>query len=232
MPRSRPPHGFAAGFSGPTLCAVSLPPEPIGPGDIRASDADRHQAAEVLREAAADGRLTLDELQERLDGVFAAKTYAELERYTRDLPTPGGRPSVSPAPSSALIGGTAGQSFSIAIMSGASRRGPWVVPAAYTAVAFMGGVQLDLRNARFAQREVTIRAFAVMGGVEIIVPDDITVIVDGIGIMGGFDESGQPTDLAPGGVTVRVTGLAFWGGVEVKRKPRKPSKRNRKAIGS
>jgi hypothetical protein len=209
---------------------VSLPPEPVGPGDIRASDADRQQAAEILRDAAADGRLTLDELQERLDGVFAAKTYAELERFTRDLPVAGVRSAASPAPSSALIGGTPGQSFSIAILSGASRRGAWVVPEAYTAVAFMGGVQLDLRNARFAQREVTIRAFAVMGGIEVIVPDDITVIVDGVGIMGGFDETGAHSDAAPRGVTVRVTGLAFWGGVEVKRKPR--SSRKRKSISS
>ena len=70
---------------------------------MRASDADRHQVAEVLRDAAGDGRLTLDELQERLDGVYSARTYAELERFTRDLPASrqradaGDRPRVPPA---------------------------------------------------------------------------------------------------------------------------------------
>lgn len=223
---------FADGWQGPTLSAVSQLPEPIGPGDIRASDADRHRAAEVLRDAAADGRLTLDELQERLDGVFAAKTYAELERFTRDLPASGTSPAVASVTASSLIGGTPGQSFSVAIMSGATRRGVWVVPEAYTAVAFMGGVQLDLRSARFAQREVTIRAFAVMGGVEVIVPDDITVIVEGIGIMGGFDDTGSHSDPLPGSPIVRVTGFAFWGGVEVKRKPRRSPKSKKKAIDS
>jgi Domain of unknown function (DUF1707)/Cell wall-active antibiotics response 4TMS YvqF len=208
-------------------------PEPTDPRDLRASDADRHQVAEVLREAAGDGRLTLDELKERLDGVFTARTYAELERFTYDLPASGAAPSPAPARASsthARIGGTARHSFSVAIMSGATRRGSWVVPRDYTAVAMMGGVQLDLRDAKFSQREVTIRAFALMGGIEIIVPDDVAVVVDGVGIMGGFDDSTgdrNTGDLAagPGQPVVRVTGLAFWGGVEVKQKRRKNEQR-------
>ncbi|WP_020574113.1 DUF1707 SHOCT-like domain-containing protein [Actinopolymorpha alba] len=205
-------------------------PEPTNPRDIRASDADRHRVAEVLRDAAGEGRLTLEELDERLDGVFAAKTYAELERLTTDLPAVDAvqTPAAAVAPSSSndfpRVGGTPGQSFSVALLSGASRRGMWVVPPAYTAVAFMGGVQLDLRDARFAQREVTIRAFAVMGGIEITVPEDVNVVVDGVGIMGGFDETGAHMEARPGQPVVRVTGLAFWGGVEVKRKPRKKPK--------
>ena len=58
-------------------------------GHLRASDADRERVAEVLRQAAGDGRLTLEELDERLDAVYAAKTYAELEPVTRDLPQSG-----------------------------------------------------------------------------------------------------------------------------------------------
>src|ERR1700757_4562043 len=66
------------------------------PRNLRASDADRERVANVLREAAGDGRLSMDELDERLDAVYAAKTYAELEPITRDLPqTPGG---AGPAP--------------------------------------------------------------------------------------------------------------------------------------
>ena len=43
----------------------------------------------MLRDAAGEGRLTLAELDERLDAVYAAKTYADLEPLTRDLPAPG-----------------------------------------------------------------------------------------------------------------------------------------------
>src|SRR5262245_4331067 len=68
---------------------VSQLPEPIDPRNVRASDTDRHQVADRLRDAAAEGRLTLDELEERLEGVYGAKTYAELEPYTYDLPEQG-----------------------------------------------------------------------------------------------------------------------------------------------
>lgn len=209
---------------------MSQLPEPTGASHIRASDADRQRVAEVLRDAAGEGRLTLEELDERLDGVFAAKTYAELERFTSDLPanfaasaalaTTAAAPKAVAA-NGRVTGGTARHSFSVAVLSGATRRGAWLVPPAYTAVAFMGGVQLDLRDARFTQREVTIRAFAMMGGIEIIAPDDVTVVVDGIGIMGGFDDQCNHVEPVPGQPTIRVTGLAFWGGVEVKRKARK-----------
>ena len=56
------------------------------PGQLRASHADRERVATVLNQALAEGRLSLDELQERLDTVYAAKTLAELEPVTKDLP--------------------------------------------------------------------------------------------------------------------------------------------------
>jgi hypothetical protein len=211
---------------------VNPQPQPSEPGNIRASDADRHQVAEILRDAAGDGRLTLDELQERLDQVFAARTYAELQALTSDLPVAGAPlPSVaaSPMPERRVGPGTPGQSVSIAVMSGSVKRGGWVVPSAHTAVAFMGGVQLDLRDARLTHAETTIRAFAVMGGIEIIVPHDVAVIVEGVGIMGGFDDSVGYTEPRPGQPVIRVTGLAFWGGVEVKR-PKRKSKNDQRAI--
>lgn len=60
--------------------------DPHGHGQLRASDADRELAAEMLRQAAGDGRLTPDELDQRLEAIHVAKTYAELEKLTEDLP--------------------------------------------------------------------------------------------------------------------------------------------------
>ena len=65
---------------------MSSSPAVPDPRHLRASDADRERIANVLREAAGDGRLTMAELDERLDAVYAAKTYAELEPITHDLP--------------------------------------------------------------------------------------------------------------------------------------------------
>ncbi|MFC4910756.1 DUF1707 SHOCT-like domain-containing protein [Actinomadura gamaensis] len=54
--------------------------------DIRASDADRDRVAASLREHTADGRLTLTELEERLEATYSAKTMGELQQLTADLP--------------------------------------------------------------------------------------------------------------------------------------------------
>jgi hypothetical protein len=58
---------------------------PGDPSRMRISDADRHRVAEVLRQAAGEGRLDFDELDERLELTFGAKTYADLIPITADL---------------------------------------------------------------------------------------------------------------------------------------------------
>ena len=62
--------------------------DPRGHGQLRASDADRELVAETLRQAAGDGRITLGELDQRLEAVQAAKTYAEMEKLTEDSQPP------------------------------------------------------------------------------------------------------------------------------------------------
>ena len=209
---------------------MSGPPAVPDRGSLRASDADRERVANVLREAAGDGRLTMEELDERLDAVYAAKTYAELEPITRDLPATGTAHPPVPAQSSAVqdgrIGGVASSEGAFAILGGFSRKGDWVVPKDFTAFAFMAGGEIDLREARFAEPVVTIHVVAIMAGIEITVPEDVTVRVTGIGIMGGFDHGASATGTA-GGPTIIVNGVALMGGVEVRRRPLKKSKRGR-----
>jgi len=190
---------------------------------LRVSDADREQVTEQLREAAGQGRITMDELDTRLDQTYSAKTYAELAMITRDLPVEGTAAlatSTTGTFPAERIGGTPKRRLSVAILSGARRKGAWVVPPVYTAVAFLGGVDMDLREARFSEREVKIRAYALLGGVNIVVPSDIEVDVEGIGIMGGFDHKGSHSGI-PSAPRLHVTGLAIMGGVNVKRKFKK-----------
>jgi hypothetical protein len=199
-------------------------PQPADRRSLRVSDADRDQVAEVLRLAAGDGRLTPAELDERLGLAFAATTYADLEAITRDLPGPAGAPSPGAGFPADRIGGKPSGKFSLALMSGARRSGHWTLPRRYTAVAVMGGVELDLRNARFSEREVTIQTYCLMGGVKIIAPDDIEVDVSGIAFMGGFDHRASGPGV-PGAPLVRVIGFALMGGVEVSRRPAHPADR-------
>ncbi len=174
-----------------------------------------------------EGRITLNELEERLDQVYSAKTLGELEPVTADLPTDDAPLPTAPASTSSLpdrrVGGTPGSTTSIAVMSGTERKGVWVLPPQHNSFAFWGGVEIDLRHARFAEQRSTITAVAIMGGVDVIVPDDIAVEVTGVGIMGAFEtrnKKGASPTAPPGAPVVKITGLAFWGGVEVKRVPR------------
>jgi Domain of unknown function (DUF1707) len=70
--------------------------------NVRVGDAERDAVATQLREHYADGRLTLDELNERLDQAFAARTRADLNAVTRDLPYMGRPTASAPAPAGRL----------------------------------------------------------------------------------------------------------------------------------
>jgi hypothetical protein len=200
---------------------MSDQPVPADPRRLRAADADRDRAAEILRQAAAEGRITFAELDQRINQAYAAKTFADLETVTSDLPGPrvsAPAPAVARYQPAQVPAGTPVSSVSVAVLSGAQRVGPWLVPPVYTAVAVLGGVELDFRHARFTATEVTVRAFCLMGGVSITVPEDMTVDVSGIGFMGGFDHKASAPG-TPGAPQLRVVGFAMMGGVEVKRRP-------------
>ena len=78
-------------------------------------------------------------------------------------------------------------------------------------------------DARFAEREVSIHVVAILGGCEITVPEDATVNVNGVGIMGAFDDSTSEA-VRPGGPTIVVSGVAVMGGVDIRRRPPKRDK--------
>lgn len=201
------------------------------PSQLRISDSERHQVAEILRQAAGEGRIDLEELDERLEATYSAKTYADLVPITLDLPAEGGlvhRPAVTPLTPTpgggSLVVPGRDRATHVAIMSGVDRRGHWVVPKHTVVLALMGGANFDLRHAQFASREVTFTVNAFMGGAEIIVPPHVQVVMEGIGIMGGYaGPSGRvPEELTPDSPIVRVRGVVIWGGVSVTRKRLKP----------
>jgi hypothetical protein len=206
--------------------------------DLRASDADRERVAEVLRDALAEGRLDMAEFEERLEQTYRARTYGELAPITRDLPVAGVTPpvvSLRKEPSAdgdwagRIVGGEGSSTGAVAVMSGFQRRGRWTVPRRFNCFAFWGGGEIDLREANFAAGEVVINCVAIMGGVQIIVPPGVEVVVRGIGVMGGFDHRETGVSGDPDAPRVVVTGFAFWGGVGVERKLTRAARRQEKA---
>jgi len=184
----------------------------LEPSKMRVSDADRNKVADILREAAGDGRIDMSELDERLEATYAAKTYGELVPITQDL-----APAVGP---SAVVVPGAARERAVAIMGAVERRGIWTVPVDFSVFCFWGGAELDLRQARFAAREVTLTINAMMGGATIIVNRSTQVIMHGVGIMGGYSgpRTDSKTQLTADSPVVHVRGVAIMGGVSVVRK--------------
>ena len=89
--------------------------------NIRVGDAEREAVAAQLREHYGDGRLTLDELNERLDQTFAAKTVSELGAVTTDLP----RDSSPWAPGGGLSAGTTGSKLTAGPQGDERRYDAW-----------------------------------------------------------------------------------------------------------
>jgi hypothetical protein len=226
--------------------APSRPPAvPAGPPPIRASDAEREQVAEVIRTAVTDGRLTMVEGDERLRDTYAAIFRRDLAPITADLQPVDAAPVPSTDPSMRRPLGRLDRpssTTSVAVLSGAQKRGEWTPGLTHRVVAFWGGAELSFRDARLddaglaigaiaimggvnldlrgipAGVEVTVQAVAIMGGIDVTVDPDTTVIEDGFGFMGGF-EDGSGVPRRPDGPRVRVSGLALLGGVSVNRKP-------------
>ncbi|MGV4923549.1 DUF1707 domain-containing protein [Streptomyces sp. BHT-5-2] len=205
---------------------------------LRASDADRERVTEILRDALAEGRLDMAEFDERFDAAYKARTYGELERLTADLPAAAAPPlslRKEPLPDGAvdwsarIREGAQGSTTGIAVMGGFERKGRWTIGRRFTALCLMGGGELDLREADFAEREVRIDVWTVMGGVNVVVPPGVEVEVRGLGIMGGFDSREDGVPGQPGAPRVIVSGLALMGGVGVERKLPKEEQRRLKA---
>src|SRR4051794_24117224 len=181
--------------------------------DLRASDDDRERTAEQLRGAAAQGRITVDELEERLQAAYAARTHGELSPIVADLPA---------APERRVSGlavrrGEGGARWLVSIMGGHDRTGHWRIGSRPTGINIIGGSDPHPHEAEPADDEVVITVFSLMGGAEIRVPDDLNVEVSQFAFMGGNGVELGPSHPDPGGPVVRVRMLSIMGGSDVKR---------------
>jgi hypothetical protein len=180
--------------------------------ELLASDFERRTVESELSDACGQGRLSLEEFSERLDRANAARTRGELAVLVDDLPA-----------GTALVAASdiRPTRWTVAIMGGHVRRGRWRPSKRTTGVAVMGGTVLDLREAAVGSRPQHVTAIAVMGGVDVVVPEGTRVELRGVPVMGctrnGVPSTGDALSLAE--PVVRVRALALMGGVKVKTKP-------------
>jgi class 3 adenylate cyclase len=181
---------------------------------VRLSDEQRDSVIALLRRHTGDGRLTLDEFSERAEMAFHAQTKADLDALFHDLPDLDPTPTFRPA---GAEGTPTKRQRIVAIMSGARRRGRWRASSNITCFAWWGSVDLDFRSAVLEGEVIDIKAWAIMGGVDVVVPEGVSVEVDGFLLMGGLEDRVKPTARTDGPV-IRVHGYGMWGGVRVRTK--------------
>lgn len=176
---------------------------------IRASDAERDRVVDDLAAAAAEGRLSLEELADRTEAALGATSRAELEPLTADLPA-----STQPAPA-----GGGGTRWILGVLGGGDRGGRWRIAPRCVVVNIMGGADLDLRQAIVESRETQIRVFSVMGGSTITVPEGVAVDAGGLALMGGNDVRVEGPPPPPGAPVIRVRAYSLMGGTDIVSRP-------------
>ncbi|MFI6805236.1 DUF1707 domain-containing protein [Streptomyces luteogriseus] len=180
-----------------------------GSPEVRASHADRDRAVDVLRVAAGDGRLTLEELEERLETALCARTVGELAELTVDLPAVAGPAS-----------GRAEDVLRIRQEGASTRRGDgWVVPRRLEIRSAWGEVTLDFTDAVITHDTLDIDLDLRAGALKLLTRPGVVVDTGGLGMNYSEIKARRPVD-APVLLRIRITGEIHYGQVVV-RSPRR-----------
>jgi hypothetical protein len=178
-----------------------------GRSDLRVSDADREQAAHVLGEHAAAGRLTPAELDQRLSSAYAARTGSELAELMRDLPVP-----------AKTVKDSKPHRWFVSIMGSSSRRTRHRIRRANT-VAVFASPNIDLCHDQLDGDEIVVRGFVFWGWPDIYVPDSVRLEMSGFTLLGGDHERGSSRTPATDAPVVKVRSYGLIGGYTVWRLP-------------
>ena len=169
---------------------------------------------ERLRAAGGEGRLTLEELSDRVGSAVAARTGAELAALTADLPEPSAAPPAQEP-----------RRWLFSLIGGADRKGRWRVPRRLVSLTLIGGSDLDLREATLSGPEAEITMIALIGGGDVIVPEGVAVETSGFTLLGGDDVKLSGPAPPAGAPTVRIRSFCLIGGTDVKDMTRRERRR-------
>jgi Domain of unknown function (DUF1707) len=185
------------------------------PPAIRVSDRERDAAAQRLQAAFAEGRLDDDEFDQRMRSALTARTSADLDMLTEDLPAPappGGTPATAARPPGR---------WAVAYKGSVRRGGRWRVPERFTSVVYKGGGVLDLRAAELTAHVTSVIAVAYKSRIDIVVPPGLRVEMAGFGVSKGWSPDEEREALLPRDApVVHVRGVAYKGTIETMTKPR------------
>jgi hypothetical protein len=154
-------------------------------GSLRASHADRDQVVDALQAAAGDGRLTPEELDERLGLALNARTYAELAELLRDLPATG-TPVPAASRAAAVAAANRKDLVTMHYTSGhGERRGRWIVPSRMDVQVRSGHITLDFTEAVITEPVLRIDAKVTSGHILLLTRPGIAVDTDNVSVRSG-----------------------------------------------
>ena len=159
--------------------AETEPGGEVARSELRASHEDRDRVVELLRVSAGDGRLTAEELDERLEQAMTARTYGELARLVADLPAAGTAVNPATAPQVKDV-------VRIDTRSGHVKRAErWVVPQRMEVKVTSGSVLLDFTQAVITQPTLKLDVDVRSGHVKLLTRPGIAVDADDVAIRSG-----------------------------------------------
>jgi hypothetical protein len=145
--------------------------------ELRASHADRDRVVEQLRIAAGDGRLTAEELDERLEVALTARTYRELTALVADLPASAGQAGWPAQPKEVMR---------ISRRGGSARQlGKWVVPRRMEIDVAGGNVRLDFTEAVISVPTLRIDLNLRGGNLVLLTRPGVVVDATEVALIGG-----------------------------------------------
>src|SRR3989442_5600513 len=139
---------------------------------LRASDAERGRVVERLRDASAEGRLTLEEFIERMTTAYEARTHAELEQLLDDLPSVG------------VVSRRRPIQLLFSLFGSTEREGRIRVRRHVTCLTTFGNIDLDLRQATLEGDVITIVVLGAFGAADVYVPEGVEVDLRGLSLFG------------------------------------------------
>jgi hypothetical protein len=183
---------------------------------------ERERVIQQLSEHFANDRISLDDLESRMELAYKAGSLGELQRLLADLSSGTALPVPAPVPADELAALSPDRQRIFAVMSETSRRGPWPVPQRLDLLAVMSDTTIDLTQATLPSGIIDIHIRSVCAAVKIVVPPGLQVVNRLSCLMGSVHGEGEPNEAGgqgggwTQGTVIRLSGWALMAEVRTK----------------
>jgi Domain of unknown function (DUF1707)/Cell wall-active antibiotics response 4TMS YvqF len=183
---------------------------------------ERERVIQLLSDHFANDRLSLEDLESRMELAYKSTSLADLQRLTADLPSPTAAQVPAPLPADELPAISPDRERVYSIMSETSRRGAWLVPQRLDLLAAMSDTTIDLTQATLPTGIIDIHVRSICAAVKIVVPPGLQVVNRVSSLMSSVHGGGEPAEATGAnsawkqGTVVRLSGWALMAEVQTK----------------